>query len=71
MAGAIFEAFEWVLYAFLGWRYIFSSSFRERTHRRWKSESKLTVAFEIGEAVIGVSVSLFLVYIVGTFLVVR
>jgi hypothetical protein len=61
----IFEAFGWVLSAFLGWRYIFSNSFRERTHRRWKQESKLTVGFEIGEGVIGVAVTLLLVYIGG------
>ena len=32
----------------LGWRYVFSSSFRETIHRRWRAKSR---ASAIGEAI--------------------
>jgi hypothetical protein len=48
MALEILELGEWVVRGVFGWRYIFSRSFREQTHRSWKYESWLTVVLEVG-----------------------
>ena len=58
MPGEFFEIVDWVVYAVSGWRYIFSSSFRQRTHRRWKVEAELTVVFEIVFALAGIALTL-------------
>jgi hypothetical protein len=32
------EILDWLANALAGWRYLLSSSFRQRTHKRWKVE---------------------------------
>ena len=36
-----------------GFRYLFSKTYRERTRERWKNQSRISIAFEIFEAAIG------------------
>lgn len=42
-----FEIFGWFADALRGWRYLFSPSFRRRTHERWKKEGRGKAAIEI------------------------
>lgn len=58
MLGAILELGEWIIYGVLGWRYIFSKSFRKRTHQRWKLEAELTVFMEVVLGLSGVVLTL-------------
>ena len=53
-----FEIIDAVVYAFFGWRYIFSPAFRKRTHKRWRFESRLTVFFEILYGAFGMGLTL-------------
>lgn len=43
----VLEVFESFAYGLFGWRYIFSSKFRQQIHTRWRAESWLTIGFEI------------------------
>jgi uncharacterized membrane protein YfcA len=58
MPADLLEIVEVVVYAFLGWRYIFSPTYRKQTHKRWKSESRLTIFFEILYGVFGIGLTL-------------
>jgi hypothetical protein len=49
----IIEAIGKVIEGGLGFRYLFSSTYRERTRQRWKNQSRISIAFEVFEAVIG------------------
>ncbi|HZJ42978.1 MAG TPA: hypothetical protein VFD63_04360 [Pyrinomonadaceae bacterium] len=64
MALEILELGEWVVRGVFGWRYIFSRSFREQTHRSWKYESWLTVVvLEVGISLTAVVFSLILFWL--------
>jgi len=41
------EIFDWLGNAFASWRYLLSSSFRQRTHKRWKVEGRGKAFIEI------------------------
>lgn len=58
------EIFEWMANAFAGWRYIFSPSFRQRTHARWKVEGRGTAVLEILFGAAGMLFTLFLLWLV-------
>ncbi len=51
----IIEAIGKVIEGGLGFRYLFSRTYRERTRQRWKNQSKISIAFEVLEAAIGVA----------------
>ena len=52
------EALEYLGFAFAGWRFVFSSRFRETTRVRWAHETQLQRMQEIVGAVGGVIVSI-------------
>lgn len=54
------EILDWVEDAFAGWRYLISSSFRQRTHKRWKVDGRGKVFIEVLFGGLGVIVSLLL-----------
>ena len=58
MPGEFFEIVDVVVYAFFGWRYIFSPAFRVHTHKRWKFESRLTIFLEIIYGAFGIGLTL-------------
>lgn len=41
------EIFGWLIDGLAGWRYLFSASFRQRTHKRWKAEGWERAVIEI------------------------
>jgi hypothetical protein len=47
-----------------GWRYLFSRSYRERTHARWRHRSSVYAAVEIVYAVVACALSLLLLHVV-------
>ena len=51
----IIEAIGKVIEGGLGFRYLFSRTYRERTRQRWKTQSRISIAFEVFEAVIGMA----------------
>lgn len=51
------ELLEIAVYAFGGWLYLLSPDFRKQTHNRWRFESRLGIAFEMFEAILGMAVS--------------
>ena len=58
------EIFEWIGNAFAGWRYLFSPSFRRRTHARWKAEGRGTAFVEILFGAMAMLFTLFLLWLV-------
>jgi len=51
----IIEAVGNVIEGGLGFRYLFSRTYRERTRKRWKGQSRISIAYEVLEATIGVA----------------
>ena len=68
MLADVFELFDWIVNAFAGWRYVFSPSFRQRTHTRWKAQGWGTAAIEILVGALGVLLTLFLLWVLISFL---
>ena len=60
----IIEAIGKVIEGGLGFRYLFSRTYRERTQQRWKNQSKISIAFEIFEAAIGVAFIILILFVV-------
>ena len=58
------EIFDWIANALAGWRYLFSSSFRQRTHARWKAAGRGTALIEIFFGALGILFTLFLLWVV-------
>ena len=54
----VLEIFEWIVYAFSGWRYLFSPAFRRRTHERWNVEGGLQKFLDILFGGLGVLLTL-------------
>ena len=54
------EIFDWIGYAFSGWRYLLSPSFRQRTNKRWKAEGRGKAFIEILFGGLGVVLTLVL-----------
>jgi hypothetical protein len=67
MASGFFELFDWIADAFAGWRYLFSRSFRQRTHKRWKADGWGTAAIEILFGGLAVLFTLFLMWLLIDF----
>lgn len=63
MPAEVFEIFEWIIDAFGGWRYVFSRSFRQRTHARWKAQGRGTAFVEILCGGIGVLLTVFFLWV--------
>lgn len=57
------EIVDWIANGFAGWRYLFSSSFRRRTHARWKAEGRGTALIDIVFGASGMLVTLFLLWL--------
>ena len=68
MPSDAFEILEWIVNAFAGWRYLFSRSFRQRTHARWKSEGRVTAFIDILFGGSGVLLTLVLLWLLVSFL---
>lgn len=64
MPAEVLEIFDWIASGLAGWRYLFSSSFRQRTHARWKAEGRGKAFLDILFAVIGMLITLFLLWLV-------
>ena len=43
----VFEWVDFLIYSFLGWRYLLSPEFRSHVHRHWRFQSRLSIAFEV------------------------
>jgi len=66
MPAAAVEIFDWIVNAFAGWRYLLSSSFRQRTHQRWKVEGTGKAFIEILFGVLGILlILLFVWWVIG------
>jgi hypothetical protein len=59
----IIEAIGKVIEGGLGFRYLFSKAYRERTRQRWKSQSRISIAFEVFEAAIGVAFIIIILFV--------
>jgi hypothetical protein len=67
-SGGFAELIDWLRGAFAGWRYLFSSSYRQRIHAGWKSDSWYYIAWDLICGAAGFGFSLFLVWLfVGLF----
>ena len=60
LASGIGELLDWLLGAVAGWRYVFSPSYRRRTHARWRDEAWIYIAFDVICAAVACAFSLFL-----------
>ena len=68
MPAEVLEIFEWIGNAFAGWRYLFSPSFRRRTHARWKAEGRSKAFFDIIFGTFGMLFTIFVVWAVVSLL---
>ena len=59
---ALAEVAAWIEPVVAGWRYLLSSSFRARTHEAWRHESMGYIVWDVFLGVIGVALSLIVVY---------
>ena len=57
------EIFDWLANAFAGWRYLFSSSFRQRTNKRWKVEGRGKALIEVLFGGFGILLTLLLLWL--------
>ena len=57
------EILDWFGNAFAGWRYLFSSSFRQRTHKRWKVEGRGKALIEVLFGGFGILLTLLLLWL--------
>jgi hypothetical protein len=59
----IIEAIGKIIQGGFGFRYLFSRNYRERTRERWKTQSRMSVAFEVIEAVIGMGCIIIILFV--------
>ena len=64
MPADVLEIFDWIANGFAGWRYLFSPSFRRRTHARWKAEGRSKAFFDILFGAVGMLITIFLLWVV-------
>lgn len=57
------EIFDWIADAFAGWRYLLSSRFRQRIHKRWRVEGRGKAFIEILFGGLSVLLTLFLLWL--------
>jgi hypothetical protein len=62
--GGFAELLDWLRGALAGWRYLFSSSYRQQIHSGWKSDRWYYIAWDVVCGVAGLAFSLFLLYLV-------
>lgn len=60
--GFIAEISAWVEPAFAGWRYLFSSAYREQLHEGWQHEKGYYVALDVILGFLGVVASVVVVF---------
>jgi len=60
---ALAEVSAWIEPVVGGWRYLLSSSFRARTHEAWRHESVRYIVWDVLVGVIGIALSLIVIYI--------
>jgi hypothetical protein len=65
VAGALSDFTAWAEPAVAGWRYLYSSAYRARKHNDWRLEHYGYVILDILGGIIGISVSIFVVGILG------
>jgi hypothetical protein len=65
VGGALSEITAWAEPAVAGWRYLASSAYRARKHDDWRLEHYGYVILDILGGIIGISVSVFVVGILG------
>jgi hypothetical protein len=58
----IIEAIGKVIEGGLGFRYLFSRTYRKKTQQRWKNQSRMSIAFEVLETAIGVAVVIIILF---------
>jgi len=58
-----FEALDFIIDALAGWRYLFSPSFRQRTHHRWSVEGRGKAIIEILFGALAVFFTLLLLWV--------
>ena len=68
MPADVLEIFDLIANAFAGWRYLFSPSFRRRTHARWKAEGRSTAFFDILFGTAGMLFTIFILWVVVNWL---
>jgi hypothetical protein len=59
----IIEAIGKIIEGGFGFRYLFSRTYRERTNQRWKTQSKISIAFEVFEAIIGMTFIIIILFV--------
>jgi hypothetical protein len=57
------EILDWVELAAGGWRYLFSSAYRARTHAAWRLEGVAHVIWDVFWGALGVVVSIGVAYV--------
>jgi uncharacterized membrane protein len=62
--GELIEAIDSIVDGVLGWRYIFSSSYRRETHSRWRIQGRLAAAMDILGSVIGLVFTLLIIGVI-------
>ena len=58
------EVAAWIEPVAGGWRYLFSSEFRARTHESWRHEKRGYIIWDVFWAALGVAVSVAILYFV-------
>jgi hypothetical protein len=62
------NALDAIAAAFAGWRYLFSPSYRARTHSRWQQTTQLRITVEIIGSLICMAASIFLLALLVCYL---
>ncbi|HKP81154.1 MAG TPA: hypothetical protein VJT69_04005 [Pyrinomonadaceae bacterium] len=64
MPADVVEIFDWIANGFAGWRYLFSPSYRRRTHARWKAEGRIRAFVDILFSTLSMLFTIFLIWVV-------
>ncbi len=67
MSASLFEALElveWLQAAVAGWRYLFSHSFRNQTHFRWRQQSRWRVTWDVICGLAGIAFTCLILYVI-------
>lgn len=67
IASALTEIFAWVEPVVGGWRYLFSPTFRARTHQAWRHEHLGYVVWDVFWGMLGLALSLAAAYFLAVF----
>jgi hypothetical protein len=60
----ILEALGTLVEGLFGLRYLFSKKYRNKIHQRWKSESRLSIAFEIFGGIIAIAFLCIIIFVI-------